>query len=120
MEPRPRYNFSGRLYILMNAGTGSAADEYVNVAQQIGLATLVGRRTPGSCGPYFNPIMVRLPASGMIFQLEADLTLNKDGSVEEIAGTKPDVEFPSGPLPQKATVEELLRDNWIQRVMTEL
>ena len=120
VEPRVRYNFLGRLFILMNGGTGSAADEFVNVAQRIELATLVGRRTPGSCGPYFNPILVRLPASGMIFQLEADLTLNKDGSVEEIAGTKPDIEFPSGPLPQKATREELLRDKWIQRVVAEL
>ena len=120
VEPRPRYNFSGRLFILLNAGTGSAADEFVNVAQRIGLATLVGQRTPGSCGPYFNPVMVRLPASGMIFLLEADLMLNKDGSINEIAGTKPDVEFPSGPLPRKTTREELLRDKWIQRVMAEL
>jgi len=117
VEPRPRYNFSGRLFVLMNGGTGSAGDEYVNVAQRIGLATLVGRRTPGSCGPYFNPVMVRLPASGMIFQLEADLMLNKDGSVNEIAGTKPDVELPSCPMPQKATMEELLRDKWIRRIM---
>ena len=120
VEPRQRYSFSGRLFILMNGGTGSAADEYVNVAQRIGLATLVGRCTPGSCGPYFNPVMVRLPASGMIFQLEADLMLNKDGSVNEIAGTKPDVELPSGPVPQKATMEELLGDKWIQRIMAEL
>ena len=119
VEPRPRYNFSGRLFILMNAGTGSAADEYVNAAQRIGLATLAGRRTSGSCGPYFNPILVRLPASGMIFQLEADLTLNRDGSVEEIAGTIPDVELPSAPLPQETTREELLRDEWIQRVLAE-
>jgi len=55
----------------------------------------------------------------MIFQLEADLTLNRDGSVEEIAGTIPDVELPSAPLPQETTREELLRDEWIQRVLAE-
>ncbi|HTX71865.1 MAG TPA: S41 family peptidase, partial [Rectinemataceae bacterium] len=40
VDPRDRYKFSGRLFILIDGGTGSAADEYVNMAQRIGLATL--------------------------------------------------------------------------------
>jgi hypothetical protein len=117
VDPRQRYNFSGQIYILLDGGTGSAADEYVNAAQRIGLATLVGQRTPGSCGPYFNPVMVRLPASGMIFVLEADLMLNRDGSVNEITGTKPDIELAPYNLPEKATKEELLRDEWIRKII---
>jgi C-terminal processing protease CtpA/Prc len=119
VDPRPRYNFSGRLFILLDGGTGYAADTYVNAAQRIGLATLVGRHTPGSCGPYFLRVMVRLPASGMVFLLEADLMLNRDGTVNEIAGTRPDIECPPGLVPEKATREELLRDQWIKRIMEE-
>jgi hypothetical protein len=119
VDPRQRYKFSGQMYILLDGGTGSAADEYVNAAQRIGMATLVGQRTPGSCGPYFNPVMVRLPASGMIFLLEADLMLNQDGSVNEIAGTKPDIELAPCELPEKVTKEELFRDEWIRRIIEE-
>lgn len=119
VDPRPRYHFSGQLFILLDGGTGSAADAYVNVAQRIGLATLVGRRTPGSCGPYFLPVMVRLPASGMILLLEADLMLNQDGTVNEIAGTKPDIECPAAQAPEKTTREALLQDGWIKKIMEE-
>jgi len=117
VDPRERYKFSGQLYILLDGGTGSAADEYVNAAQRIGLATLVGQRTPGSCGPYFNPVMVRLPASGMIFILEADLMLNQDGSVNEITGTQPDMELAPFHLPEKVTKEELLQDEWVRKII---
>ena len=117
VDPRERYNFSGKMYILINGGTGSAADEYVNAAQRIGLASLAGQRTPGSCGPYFNPVMVRLPASGMIFMLEADLMLNRDGSVNEITGTKPDIELAPCNLPEKVTKEDLLWDEWIRKII---
>jgi hypothetical protein len=117
VDPRERYDFSGQVYILLDGGTGSAADEYVNVAQRIGLATLVGQPTPGSCGPYFNPVMVRLPASGMVFILEADLMLNQDRSVNEIVGTKPDIELAPCVLPEKATREELLQDEWVKTII---
>ena len=119
VDPAERYDFSGKLFVLMDGATGSAADDYVNTVQRIGIATLVGRPTAGSCAAYLNPVMVRLPASGMIFMLEADLVLNRDGSVNEIVGTKPDIECPPGALPVKATREELLEDRWIKRIMGE-
>ncbi|MEJ2701284.1 MAG: S41 family peptidase [Sedimentisphaerales bacterium] len=119
VDPRQRYDFRGQMYILLDRGTGSAADEYVNAAQRIGLATLAGQSTPGSCGPYFNPVMVRLPASGMIFVLEADLMLNQDGSVNEIVGTRPDMELAPSPLPEKVTKEELLHDEWVRKIIAE-
>jgi C-terminal processing protease CtpA/Prc len=107
------------MYILLDGGTGSAADEYVNAAQRIGLATLAGQSTAGSCGPYFNPVMVRLPASGMVFVLEADLMLNQDGSVNEIVGTRPDMELAPCLLPEKVTKEELLHDEWVRKIIAE-
>lgn len=120
VNPRPRYNFVGQLFILLDGATGSAADTYVNTAQRLQMATLVGRPTAGSCGPYFLPVMVRLPRSGMVFLLEADLMLNRDGTINEIAGTKPDLECPPAPVPEKVTKEELLRDKWVKKIMVEL
>ncbi len=118
VDPKDRYPFSGRLFILMDGGTGSAADEYANASQRMHLATLVGHRTPGSCAPYFNPVMVRLPASGMIFVLEADLMLNADGGVNEVEGTQPDVELPPCQLPDRTTKEALLQDEWVKRILS--
>ena len=55
----------------------------------------------------------------MIFVLEVDLMLNRDGSVNEIVGTQPDIEVPPGPLPEKATRKHLLEDAWVKRIMAE-
>jgi hypothetical protein len=60
---------------------------------------------------------IRLPASGMIVRLEADLDLNPDGSVQELVGTKPDIALDSCELPEVTTRETLLEDPWIQRIL---
>jgi hypothetical protein len=83
------------------------------------------RNNPGRWPSHFDnnlikPLMVRLPESGMIFVLEADLLINPDGSYNEISGTKPDIELLPGDLPTSVTKEELLKDKWIEKIMTEL
>jgi hypothetical protein len=103
LKPSDRYNFSGDIYVLIDGGTASAADNYANDVRRIGYAKLVGQNTYGSAGAYFNPVMVRLPASGMIFMLEADLLINTDGTFNEISGTKPDIELPPCELPASVT-----------------
>jgi len=80
----------------------------------------VGRNTGGAGGAsYITPPMVRLPASGMIFRLEADLGLNLDGSFNELVGTRPDIELPPADPPASITKEGLLKDEWIKRVIAE-
>ena len=120
LKPANRYNFSGDIFVLIDAGTSSAADVYANDVRRIGYAKLVGQNTYGSAGTYFNAVMVRLPASGMIFMLEADLLINTDGTYNEITGTAPDVELPIADLPKSITKEELLKDKWIEHIMHEL
>jgi hypothetical protein len=63
--------------------------------------------------------MVRLPASGMIFRLEADLDVNPDGSFNELVGTSPDVELPPAKPPATFTKEDLLKDEWIKWVLAD-
>jgi hypothetical protein len=117
LKPSDRYNFSGDIYVLIDGGTASAADNYANDVRRIGYAKLVGQRTYGSAGAYFNPVLVRLPASGMIFVLEADLLVNTDGTYNEISGTAPDIELPPCELPASVTKDELLRDEWIAKIV---
>jgi hypothetical protein len=120
VKPSQRYCFDGRLYVLTDGGTGSATETYADAIKRTALGTIVGQRTAGGLGGYFMADTVRLPASGMIFRLEADLDINPDGSFQELAGTKPDVELPPCDLPDKSTKEELLKDAWVRKVIDEL
>ena len=120
IEPRNRYNFNGDLYVLMNEGCLSSADDYLNAVQRIGLARLVGRNTGGGAAGYVMPSIMTLPASGMAFKVETDLLVNLDGSINELFGTPPDIELPDADPPRSITKEELLKDEWVRTVIDEL
>jgi hypothetical protein len=120
INPSRRYNFNGDLYILINENSFSAADDYANTAKRIGLGTLVGQNTGGGAAAYFAPLFIRLPSSGLIFVLEADLLLNADGTYNELFGTKPDIELDAFDSAISAKTSELLKDEWIRRIITEL
>jgi len=120
IEPHNRYNFKGDLYILINGGCLSAADDYLNAVKRIGFATLVGQNTGGGAAGYLAPPIIMLPASGMAFRVETDLVVNPDGSINELVGTPPDVELPDADPPGSITKEELLKDEWIRTVIDEL
>jgi hypothetical protein len=120
VKPSNRYDFDGRLYILTDRGSGSATETYADAVQRIGLGTLVGQRTAGALGGYFMADSIRLPASGMIVRLEADLDFNSDATVQERIGTRPDVELEPCDLPETTTKVTLLKDPWIRKVLDEL
>ena len=120
VKPSDRYCFDGRLFVLADRESGSATDTYADAIKRTGLGTLVGDRTAGALGGYFMADTVRLPASGMIFRLEADLDINPDGSFQELVGTRPDVELAPCDLPEKTTEEQLLKDAWVRKVIDEL
>jgi len=117
VRPSDPYQFRGRLHVLIDRGTGSAAETYADAVKRMGLGTLVGERTAGGLGNYFMAETLRLPHSGIILRMEADLDLNPDGSIQELAGTRPDVELEPGDLPETTSVEDLLGDPWIRRIL---
>ncbi len=120
VDPADRYDFHGRLYVLINGGCYSATDTYADAVKRTQMGVLVGQSTGGAGGAgYFTPPMVRLPASGMVFRMEADLGINPDGSFNEIVGTSPDVELPPARPPASFTKEGLLKDEWIQWVLAD-
>jgi hypothetical protein len=117
IEPRHRYNFDGDLYILMNGGCYSAADDYLNAVKRIGFATLAGQNTGGGAAGYLAPPFITLPASGMAFRVETDLVINPDGSYNEISGTPPDIELPAADPARSITRQDLLNDEWIKAII---
>jgi len=120
VKPSDRYAFDGDMYVLMDQRSASATEAYLDAVKRTGLATLVGQRSYGAGGDYIIAPVMRLPASGMIFRMEADLDVNPDGSFIELVGVQPDVELPSCPLPDRADKETLLKDPWIQAVIKGL
>ena len=120
IKPSNRYNFDGSLYVLINGGAGSAADDYANAVKRIGFATLVGQNTGGGAAGYIGPPVLRLPASGMIFRVETELVINPDGSFNELFGTPPDIKLEPADPPRSITTEELLEDEWIKKIIADL
>jgi C-terminal processing protease CtpA/Prc len=115
-----RYSFQGKIYVLINGGCWSAADDYADLVKRTGLGTLVGQNTSGGGGGYLLPPAIRLPRSGMIFRVEAELLLTPNGGFNELFGTEPDVRLPSADPPKSITREDLLKDEWIKHIITEL
>ena len=120
INPRARYNFSGKLYVLIDGDTASAADDYADLVKRLKLGTLVGQNTGGGGGALLAPGVMRLPRSGMVFRTETEIFLAPDGSVNELFGTAPDVKL--APIARAASItrEDLLKDEWIKTIITSL
>jgi len=69
---------------------------------------------------YIEPPVLRLPESGIIFRVETELVINPDGSFNELFGTPPDIELEPADLPKSITKEELLKDEWIKKIIDEM
>ncbi len=119
LEPRKRYDFDGAVYVLIDRPAFSATDDFANAVKRIGFAKLVGRNTSGGCAAYIAPSFIKLPASGMIFRAETELVINPDGRVNELNGTPPDIEFEPADPPKSITKEDLLNDEWIQKIIAD-
>lgn len=81
--------FKGKIIILTDSKVFSAADEFANFAQNTSWATIVGETTSGG-GIGTDPVLIRLPFSGIIIRYPALAGLNSDGSLYN--ETIPDVE----------------------------
>ena len=117
-RPSERYNFQGKIYVLINGGCWSATDDYADLVKRTRLGTVVGQNTSGSGGAHLAPGVIRLPRSGMIFRVETELLLRPNGEVNELFGTEPDVRLPSASPPRSITRDDLLQDAWIKEIVT--
>ena len=91
-----RAAFHGRVWLLVGPMVYSASESFSVFCQATGFATLVGSRTGGDGIGALNPVMMRLPNSGILIQYTMMYGLNPDGSSSEEAGTTPDILSPAG------------------------
>ena len=82
--------FKGKIIIITDSEVFSAADEFAYFAQNASWATIVGETTGGG-GVGTDPVLVRLPFSGIIIRYPALAGLNADGSLYN--GINPDIEI---------------------------
>lgn len=122
-QPENTFPFDGKLYVLVDSDTFSAADSFTVAVQKLGLGSVAGTNTAGGGCVYMEPYRYALPNSGLLFKLETDLNLNAEGQINEIYGTSPDLLLSSSryptPYPISYESEDLMKDEWIRRIMLE-
>lgn len=91
-----RAAFRGRVWLLVGPMVYSASESFAVFCQATGFATLVGTRTGGDGIGALDPILMRLPGSGILIQFTMMYGLNPDGSSSEEEGTTPDILSPAG------------------------
>lgn len=97
VEPaKERAAFHGRVWLLVGPQVYSASESFAVFCQATGFATLVGTQTGGDGVGALDPVMMRLPNSGILIQYTMMYGLNPDGSSSEEAGTTPDILSPAG------------------------
>lgn len=100
--------FDGNIWLLIDNGTYSAADQFSIFCKKTGFATLVGTETGGN-GAGSTPYLFALPNSGLLVRYEAFYAFNDDGTCNALVGTKPDIEAKEGQTALEACLEAMER-----------
>ena len=74
----------------MNKYNFSASDAFLDFCKRSNFAILVGQNSSGD-GIGFDPILVKLPNSNLVFRIPISAGLNYDGSINYEKGITPDV-----------------------------
>lgn len=91
-----RAAFRGRVWLLVGPSVYSASESFAVFCQATGFAALVGTQTGGDGIGALDPVMMRLPNSGILIQFTMMYGLNPDGSSSEEEGTAPGILSPAG------------------------
>jgi len=119
--PKNSFPFEGKIYMLIDHDTFSAAEDFSKAAKELKFAKLVGANTIGGAAVSFAPWVFELPNSHIMMNIEIDMAFNKDGSINEIYGTKPHhmlqpSTYPTT-MPEAYDQKSLLKDNWIKFIL---
>ena len=87
--------YKGKIFLLVNNKTCSAADGFAYFCKETGFATVVGQENTRGDGPGGNFVMDQLPHSNLLFRYRPILALDMDGASIEEFGIEPDVLLPS-------------------------
>jgi hypothetical protein len=108
IEPAATHIICKKVYVLMDSSNFSSSESFVHFCKSTGFATLVGQRSSGD-GVGFDPILIQLPNTGLIFTLPIDGALNSDGMLNFERGTEPDITLEIN-VDSKAYVYNLIRE----------
>jgi hypothetical protein len=87
----PKYTgYEGKIYILTDHHTYSAAETFTAFVKAAGMATIVGTTTGGD-GVNIDPCVAALKNSGLVIRFNMTMGLNPDGSINEEVHTTPDI-----------------------------
>jgi hypothetical protein len=119
-EPFP---FDGQVYVLTDNNSLSAWDSFAAAVHSTGLAKTAGANTAGWGQAYQAKMLYALPNSGLLFYLDAELTLNPDGALDNYVGVALGVVLDTStyptPYPAQITRQALLEDPWVQWVIAD-
>jgi hypothetical protein len=86
--------FKGKLAIVVDRETGSAAEDFAAMLQDNHQATIIGEATNGNgCGFVNGAVPIKLPHSGIEVKMSNCARIRRDGS-NAVFGVKPDIEIP--------------------------
>ena len=85
--------FKGDFYAMIDGSTADSAERFAMFCKQSDFATLVGDYSGGASS--LEPLLIKLPNSGMIIRMSADHHLNLDGASNAEYGTAPDIRIES-------------------------
>lgn len=87
--------YKGRIFLLVDEKTGSAASSFVYFCKGTGFATVIGQENSRGNGPGGNFVMDQLPHSHLLFNYRPVLALDMEGAALEEFGVAPDVLLPT-------------------------
>ena len=94
IKGEPKVHSDARRWVLVSGTVYSSAEQFVYFCKATGWATVIGRQTGGD-GVGFDPVLYRLPDSGLLYRFSIVAGENPDGSMS-LEGTTPDVELKVG------------------------
>lgn len=83
--------YSGNIYLLVDRGVFSSSEGFAIFCKDSGWAKVVGNENTGGDGVGIDPIVFKLPNSGLAVRSTAEKGLNKDGSSNLENGTSLDL-----------------------------
>lgn len=90
---RKKPMFHGNFYLITDENVRNTGEQFAMFCKQTGFATILGTYTGG--GSSLDPLLIKLPNSGIIVRMMIDNSLNPDGASTEEYGTTPDIRIES-------------------------
>lgn len=123
IKPENTFDFDGDIVLLIDNNSFSAAEDIARIYKELKIGKIAGTNSCGGAAVIYAPAYFELPNSHILFELEFDMAFNSDGTINEISGTKPDIELETSAYPTSFpydySKEALLKDNWINKIVNE-